>query len=110
MVSNAMHCMWLNPQPSDHLQYERSAIAGTSTECLLTRGVHLWEINNSGSDSRAGLIHIQAAQAKGASSACSAYINLFHVPHILSNQQNIRVYKGMKQIPLKLLQIRNNSK
>ena len=38
------------------------------------------------------------------------YINLFHVPNMLSNRQNISIHMGMKQIPLKLLQIQNNSK
>ena len=39
----------------------------------------------------------RAAQSKG---PCSAYINLFHVAHIFSNRQNIRVSLEMKQIPL----------
>ena len=78
----------------------------TCWKLLASKGVKMRKLDFETSN----LLSPQAAQEKGACSACSAYINLFQVPHILSNRQNIRVYMGMKQIPLKLLQIRNSSK
>ena len=48
-------CMWLGPYPSVHLgevsTYERLKmqclnVTETTTECLLRRGVHLWEVKN----------------------------------------------------------------